>query len=470
MSKYSDFEEYILHVSNSIKSNFFQRKIKLISHFDADGIASAAIIVALLRKINSDFEFVSVQQLNEKFLFDLRNESGFNYIFTDVGSGQLSQLVSHFENNPSKVLILDHHKISGKYDLKYLEKNDIYQINCHNFGLDGAVEISGAGTSYLFACSIDIYFKKLAHLGLIGAIGDVQIKKEFLPLNDNILKDAIKQNVVEVKKELNFFGVQTKSIAKLLESGSNIKIPSITGNWVSVNAFLNSLKINPFLKYYALTNEQKNLLANKIIEFRKNYYVNDANDIYSLHYLLVSEKDGIVFRDLREFSTLLNACGRQGEYEVGVGCCLNDIESKKKALEILRNYKYDIISALNWYDENKNKKTYVLNSDNYVIINAQDSISANIVGTLASILSKSKMAGESKYVLTMGRNSDNTTKISLRYSGKNPLINMRDVLSKIIDKLGGESGGHDFAAGAIIDKDKESDFIALFINLLKTVN
>ena len=95
-------------------------------------------------------------------------------------------------------------------------------------------------------------------------------------------------------------------------------------------------------------------------------------------------------------------------------------------------------------------------------MNAQDNISPTIIGTLASILSKTKLTDSSKYVLTMARNEDNTTKISLRYSGKTPGKNLRDILNGIIEKIGGESGGHDFAAGAIIEQKKEDEFISLF--------
>lgn len=466
MDKYSEFEMYISKVANTLKSNFFQRKIKLISHFDADGIAAGAIVINMLNLLNVDYEFLSLQQLNEKFLFDVRNESGYNYIFSDVGSGQLSQIVSHFRGKHSKVLVLDHHKINGTFSLEDLEKQDIFHVNCHDFGLDGAIEISGAGTAFLFSCQIDKRNEKWAHLGIIGAIGDVQIKNYFSPLNKKILNISVDQNVIQIKKELNFFGIQTKNIARLIESGSNIKIPSITGNRVSVNAFLNSLHIDPLKKYYLFTDIEKNKLAKKIIEFRKKYFFVNPEDIYADEYILVDQKPGSVFRDLREFSTLLNACGRLSEADVGVGACLNDEKFKKKALDILQNYKSDIVNALNWYEQNKNKKSYVLFSKKYVVVNAQENISANIVGTLASILSKSKMVGSKKYVLTMGRNKDNTTKISLRYSGKKPELNIRNILSAIVEKTSGETGGHDFAAGAIIEQCKESDFIGYFIEMM----
>ena len=58
--------------------------------------------------------------------------------------------------------------------------------------------------------------------------------------------------------------------------------------------------------------------------------------------------------------------------------------------------------------------------------------------------------------------SENNIKISARNVGENGR-NVREILERVVHEIGGDVGGHEFAAGAIIDKDKEDDFI----NLLK---
>lgn len=458
------FEEYLSDAANFFLSKALPDKVKLISHLDADGIASAAIIIKMLQRKGIAYDLSIVPQLNEKFMFNLRSEKYEFYIFTDVGSGQFSDIVDHLHEKNVSFLIIDHHKISGPDDPKTnrdLWEKRICHINPHMFGIDGATEISSSGVSFLFAKNVDEKNIDLAHLAIIGAIGDVQEKRGFKELNNKIMSIALDNKIMSISKEINFFGIQTKPISKLIESSSNLYIPSITGDRIKAIAFLNSISINPNKRYFELTLEEKNILITKIIQFRKEYFVEKPEDIFSTAYFIENENNGTVFRDAREFSTLLNACGRLNRIDLGIGSCLGDENLRKEALLNLREYKSEIINALSWYDTNKTEG-FVMSGDDYVIVNAKDNISPTIIGTLASILSKTKLVESKKYVLTMARNNDNTAKISLRYSGKVPEKNLRDILKNIIDKVGGESGGHDFAAGAIIDQNKEEEFISLF--------
>ena len=61
----------------------------------------------------------------------------------------------------------------------------------------------------------------------------------------------------------------------------------------------------------------------------------------------------------------------------------------------------------------------------------------------------------------MCRADKSTTKISMRISGgsNNTNKDMLDILSTIINRVGGEYGGHKNAAGAIIKTADEDSFI-----------
>lgn len=39
--------------------------------------------------------------------------------------------------------------------------------------------------------------------------------------------------------------------------------------------------------------------------------------------------------------------------------------------------------------------------------------------------------------------------------------NVREILKRVVDEIGGEVGGHTFAAGAMISQTKEHEFIEL---------
>jgi single-stranded DNA-specific DHH superfamily exonuclease len=94
---------------------------------------------------------------------------------------------------------------------------------------------------------------------------------------------------------------------------------------------------------------------------------------------------------------------------------------------------------------------------NYLIINAQDKIKDTIIGTVASILSNSRDHQEGKAIIALAYNEDKI-KVSARMVGKSGR-NIREVLNSVVEITGGEVGGHPAAAGCLIEKINESNFI-----------
>ena len=81
------------------------------------------------------------------------------------------------------------------------------------------------------------------------------------------------------------------------------------------------------------------------------------------------------------------------------------------------------------------------------------------MGTIASILSNSPSYEEGTIIITMAY-YDNKVKVSSRIAGRNGNTrNLREILDVVIKEVGGEVGGHEFAAGCIINREKEEFFI-----------
>jgi len=282
----------------------------------------------------------------------------------------------------------------------------------------------------------------------------------------------MKNNLIEVKRGLKFFGVQTKPIYKLLQYSSDICIPGVTGSESGSVSFLNSLGIDPknqkgWKKIADLTqDEQKRLIAGIIM--KRNGQVNPG-DIFSNNYLLIGEVDDSPFRDAKEFSTLLNSCGRLEKASIGIGACLNDKKMKELAVDNLATYRKEIVNALNWYKDNKDSGK-IIRKKNCIIINAEEEVLPTMIGTLGSILSKSVDIEKNIFILSLARNIDDTTKISLRVSGNPDNVNLKEIISKIITKINhGSSGGHIFASGAVIDTDKEDVFIKAALEVMENI-
>ena len=173
-------------------------------------------------------------------------------------------------------------------------------------------------------------------------------------------------------------------------------------------------------------------------------------------------------RDAKEFSTLLNACGRMGKASLGIGSCLGDKNIKQRAMQNLLAYKKEIINALEWYNSNK-ESAHVIKGEGYIIINAKDIIMASIIGTLASIISKSNGLEDGTFIMSMAQMNDGYTKVSLRIAGsKSKDIDLMLIVKEISEKIkAGEAGGHMHAAGALIPTDKEEEFIKAAQDVLK---
>jgi len=201
--------------------------------------------------------------------------------------------------------------------------------------------------------------------------------------------------------------------------------------------------------------EMKNLVTGVIL---KRFDEKDPEDVLGNVYILKEEKEESPTKDAKEFATLLNACGRLDKASLGIGACLGDEKIKKKAIYLMGTYKKEIVNSLKWFEENKSTDL-IIKSKDYIIINAKDNIRSTIIGTLASILSKSYNT-EEKFIMSMAQLIDGTTKISLRMRGTNNGIDLKEIISEIITGIPNcEAGGHANAAGALIPIEKEEEFI-----------
>jgi len=456
MNPYEQFDEQLKKAAEAFKAIDKKEVIRLVSHLDADGISACAIMIKLLNNDNRRHSVSIVQQLNTGVLSQLAAEPYSCFIFTDIGSGVISSIREALKGR--KVFILDHHSMEDAEDL-----GSIVFVNPHTCGIDGGKEISGAGVVFRFACTVDKAMEDIAHIAIIGAIGDLQEQNGFLRLNDEILKIAVEKNKIKVVKGLRIFGAQTKPLHKVLEYCTDPYIPGVSGSESGAIQFLYQVGIDPkngngWKKIVHLDEEDMKKLITGIIMKR----LNEANpdDVLGNIYILPHEEEESPTRDAKEFATLLNACGRLGRASYGIGACLGDKKIKQQAIRSLSDYKREIVNALNWYNENKFTDD-IFWGNRFVIINAKQNVMSTMIGTLASILSKSNLMANNTFILSMAQALDGSTKISLRTTNNiKGLLDLRKIIEQMTDGIGNsESGGHQNAAGAVIPTEKEAVFL-----------
>ena len=445
-----DFLLYIKECAGIFREIAGKEPVRIMGHLDCDGITSSSIIINALHREGIKVAYSSHRQLNEKAIKQIKEEPYKIVFFTDFGSNTIKLINENL--NEKTVFILDHHKYE-ETETKH------YNINPNKFGLNDN-EICGAGVAYLFSKALNLRNKDLSYIALIGIIGDNQ-EKNLSELNKHILNDAKEKDKIEVTIGLNLFGTQTRPIHKVLEYSTDIYIPGVSGNETGAISFLENLGIkitkadgNP-RKIFDLSKEEISSLSAAII-IRRIGKEENAENISGNIYTIKKEKEGTPTRDAREFSTLLNACGRLNMPSLGVGTCLSDKNIKEKAVGLLKDYKKEIISSLNWIYE-KRKSEFVIEKENLVIINAQGSIKDTIIGTVNSILTKSGMFSNRAVIVSMAHSIDETIKISLRSNNKD--IDLSMVIGDVCSKLNGVGGGHPNAAGGTIPIEKEKEFI-----------
>ncbi len=459
MDKYSRFRESFKDAVSAFRSFDKNKKIRLVSHLDADGISAIAILIHALSLENRKYSASIVRQLDAEKIKSLSKEQFDYFIFSDLGSGQLSSIAKYF--NSKKVIILDHH---NPEEITASPGENITHINPHLFGINGSKEIAGSGVVYLFVSELNKKNKELAHIAVVGAVGEVQdIPSGFTALNKEILQEAVSQGKIESKKGLRIFGAQTKPLHKVLEYSTDPYIPGVTGSESGAIHFLNQIGINPkkgnsWKKLVHLDDEEMKKLVTGIVLKRLNE--TKPEDVLGDIYILPHEEKESPTRDAKEFATLLNACGRMEKASFGIGACLGIEKDRQKAIQTLAEYKKEIVKSLEWYEQNKNSSK-IMRGSNFIIINAQDDVPATMIGTLASIISKSNHLEKDTYIMSLANTDENNIKISLRLAGsRENIIDLRTIVKEIIASIGiGEAGGHAAAAGALIPKEKENEFI-----------
>jgi len=407
-------------------------KIQIVSHHDTDGICSAAILAAALQRLDKSFSIKIVKQLEKETIDFLPKDS--LLVFLDLGSGSLEYL-NALKN---EIYVLDHHEIKDTP-----LRDNIHVVNPHLYNEE---DLCGACLSYLFARELSKENRDLANLAVIGMVGDM-LEKNIGKIGNSIINDS----EMIIKKGLLLYPA-TRPLNKTLEFSSSIYIPGVTGSFNGAIELLREAGIERKESCYKslseLNEDEMSRLITAILLRREN---KDTEDLIGNIYLV---KLFNRLEDARELSAMINACSRLEYSSVALSLCMGGKEARKKAETIYADYKQHLISGLNFVSASEK-----IEGTDYAIINAKGNIKDTVIGTIASILSMSSMYKEGTAIVAMAYSEDKI-KISGRIAGRNGR-NIREVFSSIVEKTGGESGGHALSAGCLIPIEKEDEFIKL---------
>ncbi len=400
--------------------------IQLVSHYDADGITSAAIMIKTLESLGKKYEVKIVKKIKPDTIKEITRKEPELVIFTDLGSSYLTEL----RELDSGIIILDHHEVAG-------ELGNAIHINPLLFEME---EMSGSCVTFLLAREM-VKDDDLAPLALVGAIGDLALNDiSFFKNNPNI----------KIEKGLKVFGRLTRPLHQVLTYSDVLE--NIESE-ASAIQFLTELGIDlkneeGWKTLSDLTEKEKQKLNDALIK----EHFEHPEEIFGDTWTLNNFKDEL--RDGKEFATILNACSRLERSDIALNLCLKKEGSLKDARKLVASYRRTLSKYLRWVEDGNS-----IEKENVTFILGNDFISENIIGTIASIFSRS-----SKNPIIALTNAEDGIKISARALNG---VNINSILSGAVEKVGGMSGGHHEAAGATIPKGKEDEFMKECEKLMK---
>lgn len=435
--------------------------IKIYSHIDCDGICSGAILSTILDRQNKEheIEFVNLDVLDN---IDLTHELT---LFSDLGSGQN---IDANAKKGQKIIVLDHHPPIRDLDYKNDKEYTFLEINPMHHGIDGSYYVCGGGLCYFLAKEFG--YTDLSWIGVLSAIGDMQNTKSghFEGLNEIIQQDAIDEGYLEVtKNDLNIYGRNTRPLFVALSYFSDVKLP-ITNNTNETMAILEELGIDEKHNRKTLnelTMAEKGKIYQRLVEMLSKVvpgrYVKYVPQlIIGDAYTFIKEDENSFLRDGSEFSTSMNACGRNHEEKIAMEVLKGDrFVALDELEEVSLNHRRNLAQSISHITESND--TNIVELDNLQYFDGTG-IKPEIVGTVTGMILGH--CNWKKPVIGFTQTDEKGLKVSLRcsrllsYDG----VHFGNIIRQVASEVGGTGGGHAMACGAYIPIDKKTEFIELF--------
>ncbi len=420
------------------------KRIRIVSHYDADGIAAAGVLCTAIYRAGYEFQASLMRNPFTKGFDRLKNEHNELIVFSDMGSGQIETI----ESLGCKAIILDHHQ----YLTAQTSKN-IIQINANLFGADGNYDVSGATLSYLFAAALDPANEDLAPLALAGATGDKQFIGGVRGLNKTILENALQKGFLSEQTSIKLYG---ETIADALYYSVDPYYPDLSGKGKKIETMLEQFHVEKTASIQEIPSETMTSIQSYLLFLliKAGCQPNILEMTIRKRYITSHGWE------LERFADLLDACGKNGYRSLGLSLCLGDGTIWKDAVQVEKDYKEKLLNGLQSFEKGGIHETEGMRyfySEN-----------SSLGGVIAGI-AMNYVLDEKKPLFSLTRKeTDDEIHVSCR--GNQQLVmqglDLGAAMKTVAGELGGYGGGHKIAAGATIAFGKEREFLKKVDTLL----
>lgn len=411
-------------------------RVRILCHYDPDGTTAAAILARALMRRGKRVHATMTHALDTATVDRVKSEPNELLVVSDMGSAQLDLL----EPLPYPVVVLDHHK-----PLRDSER--VVHVNPHLFEIDGAREMCGATTSWLFTLVLDEANWDLAGLAAAGAIGDKQDMGGFRGVNAVLFAEAVDRKILTPERRL---ALRDRPLAQALALSISPYFRGIGGRPEAAEEFLRSVGIDPTATLRSLDANQRrhltSVLATRLVE--QGSAPEAVEVLVEDRYWI--EPDQMYAQDLEAY---VNSCDRLEQMGLGMAVCLGDREALAKAEVLLDQYTNRVLEHL------RGLETDGLYAKKHVqfFYCEEPSLAGSVAGAGIQFY-----FDQSKPVFGLSV-MERQTKISARGTRTQIAsgVDLAAACREAAEKLDGDGGGHNIASGATIPKGKEDKFLTL---------
>ena len=441
--------------------------VLVITHIDADGIASGGIASVTLDRLGKEYRIVFEKKITEDTISTINSSAEDIVWICDLGSAYLSG----FER--PGIIVTDHHIPDPKWKCSQTSIDDfthIHHLNPHTYGVSGSYEVCGAGMTYLLSKTIDPVNKDLAYLAIVGAVGDLQDNREskLIGYNQSILQEAVSEGDIFVERDVRFFGRDYRPLVQFLQYSNDLIIPGLSDNGPGCNSFFSELGIplkegGELRTWRDLTDEEKKAASERLLSYTSDEETKKR--LFGEIYTITRYESCTGLRDVKEFATVLNSCGRYDDATTGLRICRGDMSALEDAERNRSDHRKHISSAISYIREN-----HLLKERRFVqYFDAGQEIRETVVGIVAGMLLNSGDANKVLPIFAFA-DADDGIKVSARASRSltDRGLDLSFIMKTASEIVGGYGGGHKVAAGATIPNGKEEEFLDIVEDLVSS--
>jgi len=411
-------------------------RVRIVAHYDADGVSSAAVVVGALRRLGRDFHVTYTYEHDPKYYEGLVHDSYEANVFVDLGAGVAPTIAKL----PGLNVILDHHQAPAPPT-----QRDLIVVNSHHLGLDGTRDACGSTTSLAFAVALDEANWASAPQALVGAWGDQQARGGLQGWNAKVLEEGLKRGHVSGP-------VRIAADDAPLEAFVRAARPPWTDALADVPdpaAFLGQHGLPPKATVHELGPADAELLASLLVSrlLARGFPAYRVKELFQpLPHSLQHDLP------IPRMAQLLSAATREHEAGLGLAFLLGDPEARRELETLEARYHEKIRTALAALRPEHVRRLRGIQ----VFQTHEPAYTGELCGlAMTNVLPQTHATLAYSIVGPVARVSSRGTPALIERG-----LDLAKALSQAAAAQGGYGGGHAIASGATVPADRLDGFLA----------